>query len=54
MHGEAGCEDARGLRNRQLHGQVPKKKARGKTLSVTVTVVYQGATKAFPYSFKVR
>ncbi|HEY6069262.1 MAG TPA: hypothetical protein VIU81_11275 [Gaiellaceae bacterium] len=34
--------------------KVPKKKARGKTLSVTVTVVYQGATKAFPYSFKVR
>jgi hypothetical protein len=34
--------------------KVPKKKARGKTLTVTVTVVYQGATKAFPYSFKVR
>lgn len=34
--------------------KVPKKKSRGKTLGVTVTVVYQGATKAFPYSFKVR
>jgi hypothetical protein len=34
--------------------KVPKKKSRGKTLNVTVTVVYEGVTKAFPYSFKVR
>ena len=34
--------------------KVPKKKSRGKTLGVTLTVVYQGVTKAFPFSFKVR
>jgi hypothetical protein len=34
--------------------RIPKKKARGKQLTVTVTVVYEGATKAFPFSFKVR
>jgi len=34
--------------------RIPKKKSRGKQLSVTVTVVYEGVTKAFPYSFKVR
>jgi hypothetical protein len=32
---------------------VPKKKARGKRLNVVLTVTYQGATKAFPLTFKV-
>ena len=33
---------------------IPKKKSRGKELKVTVTVTYQGATKAFDYTFRVR
>jgi len=41
-HGTGGCTFA-----------IPKKKSRGKTLKVTVTVQYEGASKAFPYSFKV-
>ena len=32
---------------------VPKKKARGKKLTVQLTVVYQGATKVVPLTFKV-
>jgi hypothetical protein len=32
---------------------VPKKKARGKKLTVQLTVVYQGATKVVPLAFKV-
>jgi hypothetical protein len=41
-HGTGGCTFA-----------IPKKKSKGKTLKVTVTVQYEGASKAFPYSFKV-
>lgn len=33
---------------------IPKKKAKGKTLSVQLTVNYQGATKVVPLTFKVR
>jgi hypothetical protein len=33
---------------------VPKKKARGKKLTVQLTVVYQGTTKVVPLTFKVR
>jgi hypothetical protein len=33
---------------------IPKAKSAGKTLSVKVTVNYQGAAKAFTYTFKVR
>jgi hypothetical protein len=33
---------------------IPKKKSRGKSLKVTVTVVYEGVTKSFDYAFKVR
>jgi hypothetical protein len=33
---------------------IPKKKSKGKTLRVTVTVAYQGLTKAFTYTFRVR
>jgi hypothetical protein len=33
---------------------IAKKKTKGKTLKVTVTVQYEGASKAFPYTFKVR
>jgi hypothetical protein len=33
---------------------VPKKKARGKRLTVALTVTYQGATKVVPLTFKVR
>ena len=33
---------------------IPKQKSRGKTLTVTVTVSYEGASKSFPYRFKVR
>ena len=33
--------------------RIPKK-ARGKMLNVTITVTYEGTTKAFPYGFKVR
>lgn len=33
---------------------IPKKKSRGKRLSVMVTVNYEGVSKAFTYSFKVR
>jgi len=33
---------------------VPKNKSRGKQFRVTVTVNYQGASKGFTYSFKVR
>jgi hypothetical protein len=33
---------------------IPKKKSKGKTLSVQVTVNYQGATKVVPLTFKVR
>jgi mevalonate kinase len=32
---------------------VPKKKARGKRLTVLLTVTYQGATKVVPLTFKV-
>jgi hypothetical protein len=32
---------------------IPKKKARGKRLTVVLTVSYQGATKSFPLTFKV-
>jgi hypothetical protein len=32
---------------------VPKKKARGKKLTVQLTVIYEGATKAVPLTFKV-
>jgi hypothetical protein len=32
---------------------VPKKKARGKRLTVQLTVIYQGATKVVPLTFKV-
>jgi mevalonate kinase len=32
---------------------VPKKKARGKRLTVQLTVSYQGATKVVPLTFKV-
>ena len=32
---------------------IPKKKARGKQLTVQLTVVYQGATKVIPLTFKV-
>ena len=41
-HGTGGCTFA-----------IPKKKSKGKTLKVTVTVRYEGTSKAFPYSFKV-
>lgn len=34
--------------------KLAKKKTRGKTLKVTVTVQYEGASKAFPYTFKVK
>jgi hypothetical protein len=34
--------------------KIAKKKTKGKTLKVTVTVQYEGASKAFPYAFKVR
>jgi len=33
---------------------VPKKKARGKTVVLKLTVNYQGATKTVPLSFKVK
>lgn len=33
---------------------IPKKKSRGKSLVVQVTVNYQGATKVIPYTFRVR
>jgi hypothetical protein len=33
--------------------QIPKKKSRGKTMSVTVTVTYEGATKSVPFTFVV-
>lgn len=33
---------------------IPKRKSKGKQLRVTVTVNYQGASKAFNYAFKVR
>jgi hypothetical protein len=33
---------------------VPRKKSRGKQLTVAVTVNYQGASKAFTYAFRVR
>jgi hypothetical protein len=33
---------------------IPKKKAKGKRLTVQLTVVYQGATKVVPLTFKVR
>jgi len=32
---------------------IPKKKARGKRLTVVLTVNYQGATKSVPMTFKV-
>ena len=32
---------------------IPKQKSRGKTLTVTITVSYEGASKSFPYRFKV-
>jgi hypothetical protein len=49
------------LGTRQLAGtgtgrctiSVPKKKARGKKLTVQLTVIYQGATKVVPLTFKV-
>jgi len=34
--------------------KIAKKKTKGKTLKVTVTVQYEGASKAFPYTFKVK
>jgi hypothetical protein len=34
--------------------KIAKKKTRGKTLKVTVTVQYEGTSKAFPYTFKVK
>jgi hypothetical protein len=34
--------------------KIAKKKTKGKTLKVTVTVQYEGISKAFPYTFKVR
>ena len=33
--------------------QVPKKRAKGKRLTVLLTVNYQGATKVVPLTFKV-
>ena len=33
--------------------RIPKRKARGKRLSVVVTVAYEGATKRIPYTFVV-
>jgi hypothetical protein len=33
--------------------QIPKKKTRGKKLSVVVTVTYEGATKSVPFTFVV-
>jgi hypothetical protein len=33
---------------------IPKKKAKGKRLTVQLTVVYQGATKVVPLTFKVK
>ena len=33
--------------------RIPKKKTRGKTISVVLTVGYEGATKAFPLRFSV-
>jgi hypothetical protein len=34
--------------------KIAKKKTKGKTLKVTVTVQYEGASKAFQYTFKVK
>ena len=34
--------------------RIAKKKTRGKTLNVVLTVTYQGTSKSFPYTFKVR
>ena len=33
---------------------IPKKKSRGKKLTVQLTVTYQGAAKVIPYTFRVR
>jgi hypothetical protein len=33
--------------------RIAKKKTRGKTLNVVVTVVYEGATKSVPFTFTV-
>ena len=33
---------------------IPKKKSRGKQVKVTLTVVYEGVTKSFDYTFTVR
>jgi len=33
---------------------IPRKKSRGKQLRVTVSVTYEGASKSFTYSFRVR
>jgi hypothetical protein len=34
--------------------KIAKKKTRGKTLKVSLTVTYQGTSKTFPYVFKVK
>lgn len=53
---------AAALGAKKLHGAgiggctfaIPKKKSRGKNLTVRLTVTYQGATKVVPYTFRVR
>jgi hypothetical protein len=44
----------RGLGTSGCSFNIPKKKSRGKTLKVVVTVNYEGASKSFTYAFRVR
>jgi hypothetical protein len=49
-----GARVVRGTGTGRCTFALPKRKSRGKRLSVMVTVNYQGVSKAFTYAFKVR
>jgi hypothetical protein len=49
-----GAKALRGTGRGSCTFAIPKKKSRGKKLTVRLTVNYEGATKVFPYTFTVR
>ena len=53
-HAQLGAKKLVGTGTGGCTVSIPKKKAKGKTLSVQLTVNYQGAAKTVPLTFKVR
>lgn len=52
--GKLGAKKLAGSGTGRCTFAVPKKNARGKRLTVLLTVKYQGATKVLPFTFKVK